>query len=87
MYYILSKGDFKFSAPFTNCKGHKGRHKPLRPPENSNRPNFNYIYAIFNTYQIRMISIISAPFVNCKGAQRGAEDPHENSDTSNFDEI
>ena len=30
---------------------------------------------------------ISAPFVNCKGAQMGAEDPQENSNTSNFDDI
>ena len=41
-------------------------------------------YVLHNT---RNISRISAPSVNCKGAQWGAGDHHEKSNTSNFDEI
>ena len=49
----------------------------------------------FKTYvlHIKGDSRFSAPFgmqrgaEDRKGAQKGAEDPHENSNTSNFDEI
>ena len=84
-YWPLSEG-FRGGGQLDQVKG-KGTREAEDTHENWNKSDFFEIETIYITQYIRNNSRISAPFVNCKGAQRGAEDPHENPNMSNFDEI